>query len=73
MPGYGWLSDMGNIFGASAGGRTIVSFTPGEAVTSTGEVWYLSASGWTNAGVPPVGAPVPTQGATFGQLKARYR
>ncbi len=73
LPGYGWLSDLGNIFGATSGGRTIVSVLPGEVVTSTGEVWYggLGARPWTNAGVPPLGA-TPVGQPSWGQVKARY-
>lgn len=74
VPGYGWLNDSGNVFGSATGGRTIVSVIPGEAVTSSGEVWYggIGSQPWMNAGVPPLG-PTAAQRATFGQVKARYR
>lgn len=74
IPGYGWLNDLGNIFGGASAGRTIVSVLPGEVATSTGEVWYgtVVAGTWTNAGVPPVG-PTPARQESFGQLKAQYR
>jgi len=73
IPGIGWLNDLGNIFGAASGGRTIVSLLPGEAVTSTGEVWYSGGTWlWTNAGAPPLG-PTPVHQETWGAVKSRYR
>lgn len=72
VPGLGWRSDIGNIFGGAGGGRTIVSLVPGMAVTSSGEVWYGGTGGpWVNAGVPPLG-PTAAQNISIGQLKARY-
>jgi hypothetical protein len=73
LPSYGWLSDLGNIFGGSTGGRTIVSLLPGIALTSTGEVWYggLGSRPWVNAGAPPLGPTQATQ-PTWGQVKAKY-
>lgn len=73
VPTYGWMNDLGNIFGA-AGPRTIVSVLPGIALTSDGEVWYGGQSGgvWQNAGVPPLG-PTPPVRESFGSLKVRYR
>ncbi len=61
IPSYGWLNDTGNIFGGASGGRMIVSLLPGEAVTSTGEVWYGTVNGvpWANASVPPPSARPP--------------
>jgi hypothetical protein len=63
-----------NIFGGAS--RTIVSMVPGEALTSTGEVWYNNSTyaigTFTNAGVPPIG-PTPAKQASFGALKAKYR
>ena len=74
VPGYGWLADPGNIFGAAAGTRTIVSVGPGLALTSSGEVWYgpVHAGPWTNSGEPPLG-PTPATQQSFGGLKTRYR
>lgn len=76
VPGIGWLNDLGNIFGAESGGRSIVSLIPGEVVTSTGEVWFSSGGvpygQWINAGVPPLG-PTSAQQETWGALKGRYR
>jgi len=75
VPGYGWLSDAGNIFGTASGGRTVASLVPQVALTSTGEVWYgqgIGSAPWVNAGAPPLG-PTPVHSTTFGALKARYR
>ncbi len=73
VPGNGWLSSP-NIFGGASSGQTIVALVPGEAVTSTGEVWYGTVNGapWANAGAPPLG-PTPAALPTWGQLKAQYR
>jgi hypothetical protein len=73
VPSYGWLSDVGNLFGSAAGSRVIVSVAPGMALTSNGEVWYGGVGGvWQNAGVPPLG-PTAAKQETWGSVKARYR
>jgi hypothetical protein len=64
-----------NVFSGAPGGRTVVSYSCGVALASTGEVFASLSFGygpWTSLGFPG-GGPTPAQQESWGELKARYR